>query len=113
MKLSEDDTRDLIGLPVKAGKTLSEQILIQTLTEKHNLSPTKSSSGKIVICFICFIHDCVIINELDALLGYYFCNKNAEAAEYSPNFSSEMSSVCVFGYASIPKIHTLLRDIIY
>ena len=46
MKLSEDDTRDLIGLPVKAGKTLSEQILIQTLTEKHNLSPTKSSSGK-------------------------------------------------------------------
>ena len=48
MKLSEDDTRDLIGLPVKAGKTLSEQILIQTLTEKHNLSPTKSSSGKTI-----------------------------------------------------------------
>ena len=49
MKLSDEETRNLVGLPVKAGSSLSEQILIETLSEKHSTSPPKKQNGKFIV----------------------------------------------------------------
>ena len=49
MKLTDEETRNLVGLPVKAGSSLSEQILIQTLSEKHSSSPPKKQTGKFIV----------------------------------------------------------------
>ena len=49
MKLTDEETRNLVGLPVKAGSSLSEQILIQTLSEKHSSSPPKKQNGKFIV----------------------------------------------------------------